>query len=131
MRGPAVRRRERPELASLGGFAFGAATVLMPGAWWRPLTLASLWPRAAGAALLVPATAAAIWSRLALGTMWSTAVVVKETHALRTSGPYRFIRHPIYGAILAMVAATALDQGLGRWAVVLARGVHFRGRRSS
>ncbi len=49
----------------------------------------------------------------ALGRMWSVHVEIREKHELVKSGPYRWIRHPIYtaaimevlGAILVMNAA--------------------------
>jgi protein-S-isoprenylcysteine O-methyltransferase Ste14 len=47
--------------------------------------------------------------------MWTSSAVVKEGHVLRTDGPYGITRHPIYTGILAMLSATALTAGLGRW----------------
>jgi protein-S-isoprenylcysteine O-methyltransferase Ste14 len=53
----------------------------------------------------------AIWSRFTLGRNWSGAVTVKEDHKLIRSGPYRFVRHPIYAGILAALLGTAIGQG--------------------
>lgn len=51
------------------------------------------------------------WARLHLGRLWSGTVTRKDDHHIVDTGPYRFVRHPIYtGLILAAVAA-ALDQG--------------------
>ncbi|HEY0409015.1 MAG TPA: isoprenylcysteine carboxylmethyltransferase family protein [Candidatus Dormibacteraeota bacterium] len=44
---------------------------------------------------------------------------------LRTDGPYRVTRHPIYTGMLGMLVGTALLGGVGRWAVVLAVGVVY------
>jgi protein-S-isoprenylcysteine O-methyltransferase Ste14 len=44
--------------------------------------------------------------------------MTRTAHELRTSGPYAVTRHPIYTAIIAMLAGTALTQGLGRWAAL-------------
>jgi protein-S-isoprenylcysteine O-methyltransferase Ste14 len=118
-RGPRARRRAGRDIASLAGVAAGVIAVTTPEALWRPLTVGSPWIRAAGLAVLVPATAATVWARVALGDMWSAAAVVKQGHALRTSGPYRMTRHPIYTGFLGMLVGTALTQGLGRWAAVL------------
>src|SRR4029077_17733736 len=43
----------------------------------------------------------AVWARLALGSNWSGTVTIKANHQLIQSGPYRFIRHPIYTGMLA------------------------------
>lgn len=50
--------------------------------------------------------------------MWSSGALARERHVLRTTGPYRLSRHPIYSAIIGMVAGTALCEGIGRWAVI-------------
>lgn len=43
-----------------------------------------------------------------LGKEWSLTARVVEGHELATSGPYRFVRHPIYSAMLGMLLATGL-----------------------
>lgn len=53
----------------------------------------------------------AIWARRHLGSNWSGAITVKADHELVRSGPYRFIRHPIYTAMLGMFVGTALVSG--------------------
>jgi protein-S-isoprenylcysteine O-methyltransferase Ste14 len=53
----------------------------------------------------------AIWARAYLGRNWSGNVTIKVGHELIRSGPYRWVRHPIYsGMILAMVG-TAINKG--------------------
>jgi protein-S-isoprenylcysteine O-methyltransferase Ste14 len=113
-----VGQREGRDLASLAGILFGLIAVTTPASLWHPLNVESPFLRLVGLLLLLPATAAAVWARLALGTMWASAAVTKREHALHASGPYRLTRHPIYTSILAMVAATALSQGIGRWAAI-------------
>jgi protein-S-isoprenylcysteine O-methyltransferase Ste14 len=54
----------------------------------------------------------AVWARLALGSNWSGTVTIKANHQLIQSGPYRFIRHPIYTGMLAALLATAITQRL-------------------
>jgi protein-S-isoprenylcysteine O-methyltransferase Ste14 len=114
-----VRRREGHDLASLTGVAIGMLVVATPQALWRPLTVGSPWVRLAGLLVLLAATAGTVAARLTLGPMWSSAATVERTDGLRTSGPYRVTRHPIYTGILAMLVGTALTQGLGRWAALL------------
>jgi protein-S-isoprenylcysteine O-methyltransferase Ste14 len=70
--------------------------------------------------LFALATAATIWARIALGTMWSSTPVARENHGLRTTGPYAITRHPIYTGVLAMLAGTAVMQGSGRWVALFA-----------
>jgi protein-S-isoprenylcysteine O-methyltransferase Ste14 len=115
--GPAASRQGRDLGSTVGGFV-GLAIVVSPESWWRPLTIGAPALRLVGLALLALATAGAIWARVTLGEMWSTAARTSEHHMLRTTGPYRITRHPIYTAILGMVAATALTQGFGRWAAL-------------
>lgn len=38
------------------------------------------------------------WTHIALGRHWSGLVEIHKDHALITTGPYRFIRHPMYSA---------------------------------
>jgi protein-S-isoprenylcysteine O-methyltransferase Ste14 len=86
---------------------------------WGTLTVSSPWLRAPGVAVLLAATAFTLWARVALGTMWSSAVVAKSGHVLRTDGPYSITRHPIYTGLAGMLLGTALIEDLGRWAALL------------
>ncbi|HTU51330.1 MAG TPA: isoprenylcysteine carboxylmethyltransferase family protein, partial [Acidobacteriaceae bacterium] len=56
----------------------------------------------------------AIWARLALGGNWSSDVTVKMGHTLMTSGPYAYVRHPIYSGLLLTVLGTAIVFGEAR-----------------
>jgi protein-S-isoprenylcysteine O-methyltransferase Ste14 len=62
-----------------------------------------------GAALL--GFAVAIWARIALGRYWSDKVVLQQHHRLIRSGPYAFMRHPIYSGVLLSVAGSAILLG--------------------
>lgn len=53
----------------------------------------------------------AVWARQMLGRNWSGAVTAKLDHELVRTGPYRFVRHPIYSALLGIYATTALISG--------------------
>lgn len=53
----------------------------------------------------------AVWARRHLGTNWSGEVRIAAEHKLVRSGPYRFVRHPIYTAVLGMYCGTALASG--------------------
>jgi protein-S-isoprenylcysteine O-methyltransferase Ste14 len=45
----------------------------------------------------------------ALGKEWSVTARVIEGHKLATHGPYAWLRHPIYTAMLGMLVATGLS----------------------
>jgi protein-S-isoprenylcysteine O-methyltransferase Ste14 len=64
-----------------------------------------------GTIFLMVSTSFTIWARFALGRMWSLSPALKEEHSLRTSGPYKITRHPIYTGLFAMIAATTLAIG--------------------
>ena len=53
----------------------------------------------------------ALWARVTLGANWSSAVTFKEHHELVQRGPYAFVRHPIYTALLLMFLGTAIALG--------------------
>ena len=42
-----------------------------------------------------------LWARYILGSNWSGNVTIKVGHELIRSGPYRFVRHPIYTGIIS------------------------------
>jgi protein-S-isoprenylcysteine O-methyltransferase Ste14 len=117
-RGAEPARREGRDLASAVAAVCGVIAVLSPGALWRPLAVASPVMRLVGIPVLVVSTAGAVWARAVLGTMWSSGALARAGHALRTTGPYRLSRHPIYTTVVGMVAGTALCEGIGRWALI-------------
>jgi protein-S-isoprenylcysteine O-methyltransferase Ste14 len=53
----------------------------------------------------------AVWARKTLGVEWSQDVELKQGHRLVTSGPYSFVRHPIYTCHLVMGLGTAITFG--------------------
>jgi protein-S-isoprenylcysteine O-methyltransferase Ste14 len=60
----------------------------------------------------------AIWARVTLGRNWSASVMQKSGHELITSGPFFYVRHPIYTGMLAGLLGPAL--AIGEWRGVLA-----------
>jgi len=121
-----------------------AKTVTHEAPWWRVLRLSILaitfilllssWSRIGplawrfvpdtglGRALGVGLTGAGIllcvWARLHLGKYWSDKIVLKADHQLIRTGPYAYLRHPIYSGVLLGIAGTAL--AFGEWRGLLA-----------
>lgn len=70
--------------------------------------------RLTGIALTAAGLALAFWARYHLGRNWSSQITLKEGHTLVCTGPYRYLRHPIYSGILLALVGTALSVGLYR-----------------
>ncbi|HXZ60001.1 MAG TPA: isoprenylcysteine carboxylmethyltransferase family protein [Steroidobacteraceae bacterium] len=92
---------------------------------WGLLLDLRLWPRAAlpyftGLAVLVAGLGFSVWARVHLGRNWSGNVTVKEGHELICTGPYTYVRHPIYTGILTGVLGTAICSGTLRAVLGLA-----------
>ena len=67
---------------------------------------------AVGAVLFACGIALAVWARLHLGRNWGMPMTQRAEPELVTSGPYRFVRHPIYSGLLVAVLGTALVDDL-------------------
>jgi protein-S-isoprenylcysteine O-methyltransferase Ste14 len=65
----------------------------------------------AGIAIIIVGLAFALWARLHLKSNWSGVVTVKQDHQLIRSGPYRWVRHPIYSGVILAMAGTAVENG--------------------
>lgn len=62
----------------------------------------------AGAALIFLGYAATLWCYAAMGAAWRIGIDEKGTSKLVEAGPYRRIRHPIYGFQMMMLIGAAL-----------------------
>lgn len=93
---------------------------LLPRAIWDPLTWKTGAFTAIGSVLIIASAALMVWARLALGTMWAGRPMIQQDHELRTGGPYRVVRHPIYTGILGLIAGATLLSGFGSALVLLA-----------
>lgn len=67
--------------------------------------------RVTGVILVAVGIAFAIWARRHLGRNWSGTPRMKVGHELVISGPYRFVRHPIYTGMLLGLFGSALAAG--------------------
>jgi serine phosphatase RsbU (regulator of sigma subunit)/protein-S-isoprenylcysteine O-methyltransferase Ste14 len=55
----------------------------------------------------------AVYARVNLGRYWSGAVTIKEGHRLIRSGPYRWVRHPIYTGMIFAALGSAITSSTG------------------
>jgi protein-S-isoprenylcysteine O-methyltransferase Ste14 len=78
-----------------------------------------------GALVATAGAALAFTARAVLGRNWGTPGSRKADTELVTSGPYRFVRHPIYGGILLMMIGTAIGLIATWWVLVAAAGAFF------
>lgn len=101
-------------LAAMGGLV---AFVLNP-AWmaWAamPLPAALRW---SGVAIGLPTLALAVWTFRSLGRNITDTVVTRREHTLVTSGPYRFVRHPLYVTTALAFVANAFTTA--NWSIAL------------
>jgi protein-S-isoprenylcysteine O-methyltransferase Ste14 len=82
--------------------------------------------RLAGAAICIYGLFFTIWARRTLAGNWSSDVTFKQGHELIKTGPYRFVRHPIYTGLLIMSLGTAVENGqLHCWLSVPVTAVGF------
>jgi protein-S-isoprenylcysteine O-methyltransferase Ste14 len=63
----------------------------------------------------------AIWARVHIGRNWGTPMSQKNDPELVTSGPYHFVRHPIYSGIMLAGVGTAIALSWW-WLIVVALG---------
>jgi protein-S-isoprenylcysteine O-methyltransferase Ste14 len=75
------------------------------------------WLDAAGVVVTAAGLGFAIWARAYLGSNWSGSVTVKVGHELIQTGPYRWVRHPIYTGMILGMLGTAMARGQARGAV--------------
>jgi protein-S-isoprenylcysteine O-methyltransferase Ste14 len=80
---------------------------------WRGVHFVPRTPliQSAGILLTAAGIAFAIWARFYLGQNWSSAVSIKVGHQLIRTGPYQWVRHPIYSGLLIALLGTALARG--------------------
>lgn len=64
---------------------------------------------ALGFVIFLAGLSLAIWARRYLGKNWGMPMTKKDDPELVTTGPYRYIRHPIYSGILLMIFGSAVD----------------------
>ena len=120
-----IRRQDTlPRMLNTGLMICAAAPLFAPRFPVAGLTERFLpesqWPfwAALGAVLTLGGLLFMVWARIYLGRNWSGVAALKANHELVTSGPYGWVRHPIYSGLALAFIGTAL--ALGQWRGVLA-----------
>ncbi len=130
----AIRRREEPPgliagrlLVALPLWGGVVAYVANP-TWmaWASLGLPP-WVRWVGAALGLLVVPSIYWILTTLGANVSETVFTKPQHHLVTTGPYRWVRHPLYTAGIALFVSVALMAA--NWFILLSALVALLGLR--
>ena len=107
-------------LLAAAGFLLMFSEIGAPWPWLYLRVLPrSLWLDAVGIALTLAGFAFAVWARIHLGRNWSSSVTSKVGHELIRTGPYRWVRHPIYTGLLLALFGTALVRGQVRGLLAL------------
>jgi protein-S-isoprenylcysteine O-methyltransferase Ste14 len=78
-----------------------------------------------GLALCAAGIAFAIWARIVIGSNWGMPMTLKEGHELVTTGPYRYVRHPIYAGLLLAMLGSALVINLWWLAIFFLAALNF------
>jgi len=78
-----------------------------------------------GLGLFVSGLALALWARAYIGRNWGPPMAEKEHPDLVTTGPYRYVRHPIYSGIIAAMIGTAIAINVSWLVVVVIPGGYF------
>ena len=118
--GRASRRR-----IPLNGLSALAVILLLRVFRGGSLTVHSQLLGAIGTVLFASGIALAIWAPVHLGENWGMPMSQKAEPELVTSGPYRFLRHPIYSGLLVALLGTTLVSNLIGLVVVAVLGCYF------
>jgi protein-S-isoprenylcysteine O-methyltransferase Ste14 len=81
--------------------------------------------QAVGLVVVLLGLGLAVWARLYLGRNWGMPMTERVEPELVTSGPYRFVRHPIYSGLLLATIGTALAVNLYWLIALVVLGAYF------
>ena len=92
-----------------GGFVAAVVIYAIGPAWLGPLIIGlPTWLRWTGAGLTGAGIVLLIWVHQSLGRFWSVNLELKQDHAIVSSGPYRWMAHPMYTAFIGFLAGLSL-----------------------
>lgn len=110
------RKREPMSIVGLvlQGLAYGLVWAT-PRPWFTVFLPLPDWGQILWAAITVGVAGVSVWFAVAavrtLGKEWSLTARVVEGHRLVQTGPYRWVRHPIYTGMVGMLMATGFAVG--------------------
>ncbi len=119
MRVKAIAEKQSLGSALVHRIPLGCSYVLLAD-WHLPPTMNlsvtphTDWVRATGDLVCVLGLFVTLWARWTLAGNWSSDVTFKQGHELIRTGPYRFVRHPIYTGLLVMCLGSAIEIGMLR-----------------
>lgn len=107
------------------GLLIVVAFVLLRVFGARDLAVHSVALKVVGVIVLVSGLGTAVWARIYLGRNWGMPMTKKDEPELVTSGPYRFVRHPIYSGLLVAIVGTALATNIFWLIALVVLGAYF------
>ncbi len=87
--------------------------------------VANPWLEAVGLALFLLGIGFAVWARVYLGNNWGVPMSEKRDPELVTTGPYRYVRNPIYTGLILALSGTALAINLYLFIAVAILAAYF------
>jgi protein-S-isoprenylcysteine O-methyltransferase Ste14 len=113
------------ELRIRAAIAVLAILLIRVGAFRGHSINSNPWRAGIGLVLFAAGLGFAIWARLHIGRNWGTPMSQKDEPELVSSGPYRFVRHPIYSGILIAGVGTAVALSWTWLIAVALAGIYF------
>jgi len=78
----------------------------------RSIPHAGVFAGVIGVSLCALGLGLAVWARVHIGRNWGLPMSRKEDPELVTTGPYAFVRHPIYGGILLGILGSVVGESV-------------------
>jgi protein-S-isoprenylcysteine O-methyltransferase Ste14 len=108
---PSRQAADRKEVARSSSSQWGILLIFVSNvllwAWIRPAGFHKSAAAQVASMILAPPPVALVWAATRhLGKQWRYVAALREDHELIRTGPYRWLRHPIYASMLGMQLAT-------------------------
>ena len=117
--GPQRRSHRSIVGIAIQSLAFFVTALGTSGTMLDPLSPLALGEAAAIALLMAGSVALFVWASRTMGRNWSVVARTRSDHDLVTTGPFAFVRHPIYSALALQLIALAIGLG-NEWRLIVA-----------